>query len=52
MSQSVEVKVPDIGAAEHHVSQILSKIGARSRAEAAAFAASHRLDEMNESPEE
>ena len=38
--------------AEHHVSQILSKIGARSRAEAAAFAASHRLDEMSESPEE
>ena len=33
--------------AEHHVSQILSKIGARSRAEAAAFAASHNLDESS-----
>ena len=38
--------------AEHHVSQILSKIGARSRAEAAAFAASHRLDERGESSAE
>jgi ATP/maltotriose-dependent transcriptional regulator MalT len=37
--------------AEHHVSQILSKIGARSRAEAAAFAASHDLGEGTESIE-
>ena len=29
---------------EHHVGQVLSKIGARSRAEAAAFAAGHSLD--------
>jgi len=38
--------------AEHHVSQILSKIGARSRAEAAAFAASRRFDEPGESSAE
>jgi ATP/maltotriose-dependent transcriptional regulator MalT len=38
--------------AEHHVSQILSKIGARSRAEAAAFAASHNLAESNKPSEE
>jgi ATP/maltotriose-dependent transcriptional regulator MalT len=37
--------------AEHHVSQILSKIGARSRAEAAAFATSHHLGEAGESSE-
>jgi ATP/maltotriose-dependent transcriptional regulator MalT len=37
--------------AEHHVSQILSKIGARSRAEAAAFAASHNLGEVSEPSE-
>ena len=37
--------------AEHHVSQILSKIGARSRAEAAAFAVSHDLGEASESSE-
>src|SRR5581483_10274758 len=33
---------------EHHVSQILGKLGLRSRAEAAAYAASHALDERNE----
>jgi DNA-binding NarL/FixJ family response regulator len=30
---------------EHHVSQILSKLGLRSRAEAAAYAASHTMSE-------
>jgi DNA-binding NarL/FixJ family response regulator len=30
---------------EHHVSQILSKLGLRSRAEAAAYAASHDMSE-------
>jgi DNA-binding CsgD family transcriptional regulator len=30
---------------EHHVSQILSKLGLRSRAEAAAYAASHNMSE-------
>jgi DNA-binding CsgD family transcriptional regulator len=37
--------------AEHHVSQILAKIGARSRAEAAAFAASHDPGDVSESAE-
>ncbi len=34
---------------EHHVSQILGKLGLRSRAEAAAFAVSHRPDEFTDS---
>lgn len=32
---------------EHHVSQILSKLGLRSRAEAAAYAASHPIDQRD-----
>jgi DNA-binding NarL/FixJ family response regulator len=34
---------------EHHVGQILSKLGARSRAEAAAYAASHSTGEPEKS---